>query len=49
MCKRVLNKRTNLGNIYFENMYIINTSNKKLKVTWFTKKKGTNCGILFKL
>lgn len=47
ICRRVFNKRTNLGNIYFENIYIINTSNKKLKVTWFTKKKGTNCGILY--
>ena len=45
-CKRVLNKRTNLGNMYLENKYIVVTSNKKLKVTWLTKKKGTNCGIL---
>jgi len=46
MCKRVLNKRTNLGNIYLENTYIIIVSKIKLNVTWFTKKKGINCGIL---
>jgi hypothetical protein len=34
---RVINKRTNLGNMYFENTYIITTSNIKAKVTWFTK------------
>jgi len=27
-------------------MYIITVRSKKLKVTWLTKKKGTNCGIL---
>jgi len=26
-------------------MYIITISNKKLNVTWFTKKNGINCGI----
>jgi len=40
MCKRVLNKRTNLGNKYFENVYIIIVNNKKLNITWLTKKKG---------
>lgn len=34
---RVVNKRTNLGNIYFENTYIIITSKIKAKVTWFIK------------
>ena len=37
MKTREVNKRTNLGNIYFENTYIITTSNIKAKVTWFTK------------
>ena len=45
MCKRVLNIRTNLGNIYFVNMYIMIIRNKKLYTIWFTKKKGINCGI----
>lgn len=40
MCKRVLNKRTNLGNRYFENVQIITVNNKKLNITWLTKKKG---------
>jgi len=40
MCKRALNKRTNLGNKYFVNVYIIIVNNKKLNITWFTKKKG---------
>ena len=30
MCKRALNKRTNLGRIYLENIYIITVNNKKL-------------------
>ena len=30
---RVINKRTNLGNMYFENAYIITTSNIKANVT----------------
>jgi hypothetical protein len=34
---RVINKRTNLGKMYFENTYINTTSNAKAKVTWFTK------------
>ena len=46
MCKRVLNKRTNLGNKYFENVYIIIVSKTKLNITWLTKKKGINCGIV---
>jgi hypothetical protein len=49
MCKRDLNKRTNLGNMYLENMYIITVKSIKLNVTWFTKKKGINCGILYVL
>ena len=35
--KRDVNKRTNLGNMYFENTYIITTSNINANVTWFTK------------
>lgn len=34
---RVINKRTNLGKMYFENTYISTTSNAKAKVTWFIK------------
>ena len=34
---REMNKRTNLGNIYFENTYIIIVSNTKANVTWFIK------------
>ena len=45
MCKRVLNKRTNLGNMYLVNTYIITAKKKKLNTTWLTKKNGTNCGI----
>jgi len=30
---RVINKRTNLGKMYFENTYINTTSNAKAKVT----------------
>lgn len=40
----VLNKRTNLGKIYFENKYIIITKNKKLYDAWLTKKNGTSWG-----
>lgn len=47
MCKRVLNKRTNLGNKYFVNVYIIIVNKTKLNITWLTKKKGTSCGIVF--
>ena len=42
---RVLNNRTNLGNIYLEKKYIIIINNKKLYVTWLTKKNGISCGI----
>ena len=45
MNTRVKNKRTNLGNIYLENTYIIIISNAKVNVTWLTKWNGTNCGI----
>jgi hypothetical protein len=38
----VLNKRTNLGKIYFENKYIIITKSKKLYDAWLTKKNGTS-------
>jgi hypothetical protein len=44
-CKRVFNKRTNLGNIYLVNIYIINKSKEKLNITWLTKKNGINWGI----
>lgn len=46
ICIRVLNKRTNLGKIYLVNTYIIIVNNKKLNITWFTKKKGISCGII---
>jgi len=46
MCKRVLNKRTNLGNIYLEKIYINKVNKAKLNNTWLTKKKGISCGIL---
>ena len=42
---RLKNKRTNLGKIYLDIIYIINISNINVKVTWLRKKKGTNCGI----
>lgn len=45
MCKRVLNKRTNLGNKYLVNTYIIMINIKKLNNTWLTKKNGISCGI----
>ena len=34
---RDINKRTNLGNIYFDNTYNIITRNTKAKITWFIK------------
>ena len=34
---RVINKRTNLGNIYFESTYNIITRDTKAKITWFIK------------
>ena len=37
MKRRVKNKRTNLGKIYFENTYIIIISNVKANVTSFIK------------
>jgi hypothetical protein len=37
MKTRVKNKRTNLGRIYFEKIYIIATSKIKANVTWFMK------------
>lgn len=37
MKRRVENKRTNLGKIYFEDTYIINTSSIKADVIWFIK------------
>lgn len=46
MCKRALNVLTNLGRIYLENKNIIVVSKKKLNITWLTKKKGINCGII---
>jgi hypothetical protein len=46
---RVLNNRTNLGNKYLVNKYIIIINNKKLYVTWFTKKNGISCGIKLKI
>lgn len=42
------NKRTNLGKIYLEKTYINNTNIVKANTTWFTKKKGTNWGIINK-
>jgi hypothetical protein len=44
---RLKNKRTNLGKIYLDIIYIINISNINVKNTWLRKKKGTNCGIWF--
>jgi len=46
---RVLNNRTNLGKIYLVNKYIIIINNKKLYVTWLTKKNGISCGISLKV
>ena len=45
MKTRVKNKRTNLGKMYFEKRYIIIESKINAKITWFIKKKGTNCGM----
>lgn len=44
--KRVANKRTNLGKIYFEKTYTNKTNIVKAKTTWFIKKKGTSWGII---
>jgi len=43
-----LNSLTNLGKMYLVKIYIIIINNKKLYITWFTKKNGTNCGIILK-
>ena len=45
MKTRVLNRRTNLGRMYLENMYIMAMSKLKAKATWFRKKNGTSCGM----
>jgi len=37
MNKRLKNKRTNLGKINLDKIYIITTSRTKAKVTWFIK------------
>lgn len=37
MKTRLKNKRTNLGNMYLENTYIITGSKIKAKDTWFIK------------
>jgi hypothetical protein len=34
---RDINKRTNLGNMYFESTYNITTRDTKAKTTWFIK------------
>ena len=44
--KRVANKRTNLGKIYFEKTYTNKTNIVKAKTTWFIKKKDTSWGII---
>ena len=44
---RVKYKRVNLGNIYLEKTYIIIINNINVNNTWFIKKKGTNCGIIY--
>lgn len=45
ICKRVLNKRTNLGKIYLVNIYTSKTIKKKLNTIWLTKKNGISWGI----
>jgi hypothetical protein len=47
-CVRTLNNLTDLGNINLVNIYIIKMIKEKLYTTWFTKKKGINCGICYK-
>ena len=37
MKRRVENKRTNLGNIYFEKTYTNKTINVNVNTTWFMK------------
>lgn len=34
---RVINKRTNLGNMYFEKIYTIKHNKTKVNITWFIK------------
>jgi hypothetical protein len=43
---REIKVRTNLGNMYLVNVYINTVNITKVNTTWFTKKNGTNCGIL---
>lgn len=45
MKTRVVNKRTNLGNMYLLNTYIKPAIIANANVTWFMKKNGTNWGI----
>lgn len=47
--KRAENKRTNLGNIYFEKIYINKTIMAKANTTWFIKQNGTNWGIIYNI
>jgi hypothetical protein len=49
MCNLVFRTRTIRGKRYFVNKYIIIIRVIKLNKTWFTKKKGTNCGIFILL
>ena len=42
MKTRVVNKRTNLGNMYLLNTYIKPAIIANANVTWFMKKNGTN-------
>ena len=44
--KRVENKRTNLGNMYFEKTYTNNTKTVNVNTTSLIKKNGTNWGML---
>ena len=46
MNTRVANRRTNLGKMYLENTYTNNTKIVNANTTWFTKKNGTNWGML---
>lgn len=47
MNTRVANKRTNLGKTYLLNMNTSTTNIANENTTWFIKKKGTNCGMLY--
>jgi len=44
---RVINKRTNLGKIYLLNVKTKKANKIKVKIAWFTKKNGINCGIVY--